>query len=193
MDAEFNNEKPVRGRTQSSRSERSQEFETFWRSLPRNGLLPHRRDIKPSRATSLLRDIVMVEARVGEKPSLRLRLIGSAIRERVQADITGADYLDFRPNEYRNRTVEFARTIVSRPCGMWEMLPMHYARGFAQNFEITAFPVVGDETPLLICLMNPLGGLVQPTRLKDQPVLADSSTVLQFIDIGAGKPSQHFQ
>lgn len=191
MDAEFNIQKAARAK--SSRSTRSHEFETFWRSLPKSGLLPHRRDIRPSRAASLLRDIVMVEARVGDKPSLRVRLIGSAIQERIQADITGADYLDFRPKEIRNLTVEFARTIVSRPCGFWQTMPMHYARGFAQNFELTAFPVIGDDTPLVICLMNPLGGLVEPAKLKDQPVLAESSTALQFIDIGAGKPSEYFQ
>jgi hypothetical protein len=189
VDSEINNEKVARAKSQSSRSMRSHEFETFWRSLPKSGLLPHRRDIKPSRAASLLRDIVMVEAHVGEKPSLRLRLIGSAIQERVQADITGADYLDFRPSEIRSMTVEFARAIVSRPCGFWQTMPMHYARGFAQNFELTAFPVLGDDTPLVICLMNPLGGLVQPAKLEDRPVLAEVSTALQFIDIGAGKPS----
>jgi hypothetical protein len=33
----------------SVRSDRSREFEIYWRGLPRDGLIPHRRDVKPAR------------------------------------------------------------------------------------------------------------------------------------------------
>jgi hypothetical protein len=190
MDSESFGEKSSIGATEALRSDRSREFENFWRNVPRAGLVPHRRDVKPAHAPSLLRDIVILEAQFGEKPSLRFRLAGSAIQERVQGDITGADYLDLRPSEHRADTIAFARLITDHPCGFWQTLPMHYARGFAQNYEFTAFPLLGDNAPLIIGLMNPLQGLVQSVAIKGKPLLAEASTMLHFIDIGAGKPAR---
>ena len=169
------------------RSVRSREFETFWRSLPKDGLLPHRRDMKPARAGTLLRDIVMLEARLGENPSLRIRLVGSSVQERIQKNITGQDYLDFRAVEYRAGTIAATRRMLSQPCGLWQVMAMHYERGFAQNFELTAFPLLSDDAgvPFILCLMNPVGGLVSARSLDGKPIMADAATAFEYIDIGA--------
>jgi hypothetical protein len=176
----------------SVRSDRSREFEIYWRGLPRDGLIPHRRDVKPARVASLLRDIVMLEARLGENPSLRIRLVGSSIQERIQNDITGRDYLDFRPAEYRADTLDAARRMISQPCGLWQVMAMHYERGFAQNFELTAFPLLGDDSDvaLIFGLMNPAGGLVRARPSNGNPIVADAATTYEFIDIGADIPAQ---
>jgi hypothetical protein len=174
----------------SLRSDRSREFEIFWRNLPKDGLVPHRRDMKPARAASLLRDIVMLEARFGEKPSLRIRLIGSSMQERIQSNITGLDYLDFRPSEYRAATIDAVRLMSGQPCGVWQVMAMHYERGFAQYFELTAFPLLGDDAdvPLILGLMHPTGGLVRAVPVGDKPIMTDIATTYDYIDIGAGKP-----
>lgn len=176
----------------SARSNGSREFETFWRGLPKDGLIPHRRDVKPARAATLLRNIVMLEARLGEKPSLRIRLVGSSVQERIQSNITGLDYLDFRPAQYHADTLAEVRQMFDRPCGIWQMLEMHYERGFAQNFEMTAFPLLGDDAdvPLILALVHPAGGLVRAQPVGRNPVLADTVTAFDFIDIGAEKPAR---
>jgi hypothetical protein len=178
------------GHAAPTRSERSREFETFWRGLPKDGLIPHRRDVKPARAAALLRDMVMLEVRLNEEPSMRIRLVGSSIQERIQNDITGRDYLDFRPAEYRADTLDAARRMLSQPCGLWQVMAMHYERGFAQNFELTAFPLLGDDAdvPLIFGLMNPAGGLVRARSSSGNPIVTDTATIFEFIDIGADKP-----
>jgi hypothetical protein len=171
----------------AARSDKSRDFESFWRSLPKDGLVPHRRDLKPARAGALLRDIVMLEARLGEDPSLRVRLVGSAVQERIQKNITGQDYLDFRAPEFRAGTIEATRRMVCRPCGLWQVMAMHYERGFAQNFELTAFPLRSDDedVPLILGLMTPLGGLVSARSLNGRPIMADTATLFEYIAIGA--------
>ena len=180
------------GQNSVMRSDRSREFEVFWRGLPKDGLVPHRRDVKPGRAASLLRDIVMLEARLGDTPSLRVRLIGSSLQERIQSNITGLDYLDFRPPEYRAATMEAVRLMSSLPCGVWQVMAMHYKRGFAQYFELTAFPLLGDDSnvPIVFGLMNPTGGLVRAAPVGGNPIMTDTATTYDYIDIGAGKPSR---
>lgn len=175
---------PSRG---PARSDRSREFESFWRSLPKDGLIPHRRDMKPTRAGTLLRDIVMLEARLGENPSLRVRLVGSAVQERIQRNLTGQDYLEFRAPEFRAGTIEATRRMLSQPCGLWQVMAMHYERGFAQNFELTAFPLLSDDAdvPFILGLMNPVGGLVSARSLNGRPIMADTASVFEYIAIGA--------
>jgi hypothetical protein len=178
------------GQTALARSERSREFEKFWRGLPKEGLVPHRRDVKPARAAAFLRDVVMLESRFDDTPSLRIRLVGSSIQERIQSNITGLDYLDFRPVEYHAATLEAARLMSGQPCGMWQVMAMHYERGFAQYFELTAFPLLGDDVPLIFGLMTPTGGLVRAVSVRGKPIMADTATTYDYIDIGAGKPSR---
>jgi hypothetical protein len=192
MDSEMPQPDPAAdtNRVAPIRSDRSLEFEAFWRNLPRKDLVPHRRDIKPARAAALLRDIVMLEARLNDPVSLRIRLVGSAIHERIQRDITGANYLEFREPQYRAATMESARQITGRPCGLWQVMALHYERGFAQNFELTAFPLMGDEedVPLLLGLMQPVGGLIRALPSGGRPILADTASVFEYLDIGTGKP-----
>ena len=178
------------GQSVAARSDRSREFEAFWRNLPKSGLVPHRRDVKPGRAAQLLRDIVMLEARLGEAPSLRIRLIGSSIQDRIQTNVTGRDYLDFRPEEYRAATIKSVKLMCTQPCGVWQVMAMHYERGFAQYFELTALPLLGDDAdvPLVLGLMNPTGGLVRAVSVRGRPIMANSATTYDYIDIGAGKP-----
>jgi hypothetical protein len=180
------------GQISLTRSERSREFESFWRGLPKEDLVPHRRDVKPARAAAFLRDIVLLETRLGDTPSLRVRLIGSSVQERIQSNITGLDYLDFRPTEYHAATMEAARLMSSQPCGVWQVMAMHYERGFAQYFELTAFPLLGDDpdVPIIFGLMNPTGGLVRAVSVRGKPVMADTATTYDYIDIGAGKPAR---
>ena len=192
MDSDLPQPEPnsASGQTAFARSDKSREFESFWRGLPKDGFVPHRRDVKPARAAAMLRDIVMLEARFGDNPSLRIRLIGSSVQLRIQSDVTGLDYLDFRPIERRAATIDAVRLMSGQPCGLWQVMAMHYERGFAQYFELTAFPLLGDdaEAPLVLGLMQPTGGLVHAVPVGDKPIMADTATTYDYIDIGAGKP-----
>jgi len=173
------------------RSASSLEFEVLWRGLKKeSGLIPNRREFKPEKARSLLRDLVLVEARLGEPPSFPIRLVGSGAQQRIQQNIVGHDYLDFLPPELHAGAIESGRLMFNHPCGLWQVMTMHYAREYAQNVEITAFPLLADanSVPLLLVLMQPVKGLVSAIQAQGRPILVDTASVFEFIDIGAGSP-----
>jgi hypothetical protein len=171
------------------RSRQSLEFETFWRALPKEELLPHRRDFSPLRVPTLLRHFILMEMRLDDAhPSLPIRLVGTALQERIQRDVTGHDYLEFVPAELHSGAIETAKLMLHRPCGLWQITPVHYERGLAQNFEVTAFPLLNDAVPLVLGLLIPREDLVRPLSSGDKAMLADAAIDFQFLDIGAGEP-----
>ena len=171
------------------RSEQSLAFEDFWRRLPKQGLLPHRRDFNPAKAASLLRHLMLAEVRLLPSPSFKIRLVGGAIQERVQRTITGTDYLEFLPQEYRAGAVETARLMFDRPCGIWQISPFHYERGLAENNEITAFPLVGEGMNLALGLVIARPDFVRPISAGDKVMRVDTATLFEFLDVGAGAPA----
>jgi len=174
------------------RSGSSLEFEAMWRGLKKeSGLIPNRREFRPERAKSLLRDLVLVEARLGEPPTLPIRLVGSAAQQRIQNNIVGHNYLDFVPPQLHAGVIESVRLIFHHPCGLWQVMTMHYAREYAQNVEITAFPLQADagSVPLLLVLMQPVEGLVSAIQAQGRAILVDTASVFEFIDVGAGSPA----
>jgi hypothetical protein len=171
------------------RSAQSVEFEALWRSLPKRGHVPHRRDFNPARAGSLLRSTMLIEARLDGEASLPIRLVGSAVTERIQRNIEGHDYLAFLSAELRAGAIETARLLLEHPCGLWQITPLHYERGLAQNFEMTAFPLLGDPFPFLIGIALPRSELVRPIPPGDQPMVAGTALEYEFLDIGAGIPA----
>lgn len=175
-----------------TRSKNSLEFEALWRGLKKDGgLIPNRREFKPEKAKSLLRDLLLVEARLGDPASLPIRLVGSAAQQRIQHNIVGHDYLDFMPPELHAGAIESGRLMFNHPCGLWQVMTMHYAREYAQNVEITAFPLLADaaSVPLLLVLMQPVAGLVSAIQAQGRPILVDTASAFEFIDVGAGSPA----
>jgi len=180
-----------RDQTSVTRSLSSLEFEAFWRSLPRLGLAPHRREFKPERATKFLKNLILVEAPADETGRLRLRLVGSSIQIRIQRDITGCDYLDFLAPAYHAGAVESGRMMLQQPCGLWQCMDVHYERGFAQSWEITVFPLFADPDglPLLLAHVEPRVTLVTPEPAHGRAMLVDTASHYVFIDVGGGLPN----
>ncbi|MBV9903031.1 MAG: PAS domain-containing protein [Alphaproteobacteria bacterium] len=181
--------------TNSARSQRSANsvaFEAFWRSLPRHGAAaPNRREFKPEKAARFLRNLVLVEGPRNADARLRIRLVGSAMQMRIQRDITGADYLDFLAPEHQDAAVQTGLVMLTRPCGLWQCMDVHYERGFAQRLELTAFPLLADaeSLPLILCFVEPTKGLVTPTPHQGRAMWADTAAQFEFIDTGAGLPA----
>jgi hypothetical protein len=172
----------------SPRSQESLKFEAFWRSLPADRCIPHQRDFRPERLGALLKFVALIEVNLAPPASFRFRLVGNAIREAVQQDIVGRDYLEFLPRELHAGATESGRLMVEHPCGLWQISPVHYRRGFAQHMEITAFPLRAEPAPKLIGVMIPRDVLLEPQGAKDKPLIYETAATFEFIDIGAGSP-----
>ncbi|HUO89316.1 MAG TPA: hypothetical protein VMU08_09085 [Rhizomicrobium sp.] len=167
----------------------SREFEAFYRALPKDGLVPHRRAFRPEKATRFLRHITLCELRLSATPAIHVRLVGSAIEEEIQHSITGHDFLSYLSEGYRSGAIETARLMLSRPCGLWQITPFHYMRGYGHDVEVTAFPLSeGDGISLILVLMQPLGTTFGGPATGGKPLIADTARDYCYIDLGAGLP-----
>jgi hypothetical protein len=168
----------------AKRSAISHEFEAFWRGLPRDGAVPHRRHFEPKSAARFLPNLVLMETVVDGAGSFHLRLVGTAIEARIQRNLSGCDYLDFLPGEFRQGAIDSARTIAERPCGLWQITPLHYARGFSQNCELTMFPLRGDNgVPLILACLDWRDDLVVPAGPHEKLLHADTACDFSYIDL----------
>ena len=174
------------------RSAGSLAFETLWRSLPKKGLIPDRKSFEPACAKPFLQSMVLVEAPSAERPWLMFRLAGDVVGERTARNVTGTDYLDYLPKEQHAEALAAARLVSEHPCGIWQLTPVIYERGFSQLVEVTTFPLGpgADGIPLLLGYLTfhygPSDFLLIPT---DRAVAAETSRIFEFIDIGAGVPA----
>jgi hypothetical protein len=172
------------------RSQESQAFEDFWRTLRGDKLVPARADFQPTKARRFLGDIVLMEAPSEQRPVYRIRVTGQRFDNLVGVNLTGRNNLDFMPEKYHAGSVAAGRLVVEMPCGMWQISPAHLVRGYATNLEITAFPLAADESGQAYILMQvlPAGGLNSVSLPIDQGLGIDTAVTHQYIDIGAGTP-----
>jgi hypothetical protein len=149
------------------RSQQSLDFEQLWRALPRQGRVPSRQAFKPKSAKALLPNLMLLQAPDADNPALRIRLVGNAIRKQIGRDVLGEDYLEFMGEERRDGALQIVQSMFELPCGIWWIAPVHYERDFSQYWEMTAFPLAGDEQGPAMVL-----GLVRPadTILGERPV-----------------------
>jgi hypothetical protein len=175
----------------AQRSEGSFEFEALWRALPRAGLVPPRNAFNPARATKLLPKLILVEAPNPAHPGLYFRLVGQALNENVRRNMAGTNWLDFLPQAHHAEALESARLICEHPCGVWQLTPVHYERGFSQLIEATIFPLGAgaDGVPLMLCSLEFLATDNHKPGDLGKGLTAETSKVYEFIDIGAGVPT----
>jgi hypothetical protein len=174
------------------RSEQSQAFEEFWRSLRGAKLVPARADFQPAKARRFLGDIVLMEAPSEQHPALRIRVTGQRFDNLIGANLTGQDNLDFMPQDYRAGAVVTARKMIERPCGLWQISPAHLVRGYATNLEITAFPLSADDsgTAYILCQALPAGGIGNVSLPTEHGMGLDTAVTYHYLDIGAGVPER---
>ena len=174
----------------AARTPLSVEFEAFWRALPMDGLVPNRSVFRPERAPRFLRHLLLCEALLDGHSCIRMRLVGSEFAARVQRDLRGQDYLQYLPQAYHGAAIESVRQIVHRPCGLWQIMPVSYERGFAHHIELTLFPLGPgpDGVNLLLILTQTVPSLVTPTPTGARVMATDTALTYRYLDLGAGVP-----
>ncbi len=172
------------------RSPESRAFEVFWSGLRREGMLPRRQDLRPSQAVRFLHHLVLMELPDSETGVMRVRLSGTAIDQRAGRTLIGSDYLQCVPSHLRAGVIRSSRLLHEQPCGLWQVMPVHFESGVALDAEVTAFPLLPAENtaPLLMVHVRFPGRLVPPTPFKGSTILVETATQYQFLDVGAGVP-----
>jgi hypothetical protein len=156
----------------------------MWLGLPRDGALPRRRAFQPRLAKAFLRNIILAQAPSLGDPTIRIRVAGDAIRQHVQENIVGMNFLDFIVEEVRKtNALDIVREMFERPCGQWWVSPVHYERGFSHYWEITAFPLAACEhgPAMVLALVRLFDSLLDPRGNRRVAVRVD--TAVQFESI----------
>ena len=172
------------------RSAMSRDFDAFWRGLSRNDSCPHRSSFRPERAGRFLRHLVLCEYAPDGPQTITMRLVGDEFERRVKRNVKGEDYLQFLPRQYHAGALLSAREIVLRPCGLWQIMPLHYERGFVRQVEITTFPMTTDVAGVfhLLVLCQYLGDATISRTAGVKLLNTDTALTFQYLDIGAGVP-----
>jgi hypothetical protein len=173
-----------------ARSSESDAFETFWRSLRGDNLIPKRSDFQPGKARRFLSDLVLVEVQSAQEGVLRIRVTGGRFDELVGSDLSGCNPADFFPEAYRADTVASFHLLDETPCGLWQITPAHLVRGYAVHLEITMFPLAPDQngSPFLLCHVQSLGDLMRAHLPTPNGLGLDTAAAFEFLDVGAGVP-----
>src|SRR6185312_6319142 len=169
------------------RSDESRAFEAFWCSLRRDGLVPRRSDFHPAGARHLLRNLVLLDAPRNSSQSARIRVSGEGYNQMAGINMRGRDHLDLLPDCYRAGAVATSETMMETPCGLWQISPVHLARGYAIRLEMTAFPLKSDDGPdCILGHVRATDGLTHASLPTPSGVAIDTAIVYRFLDIGAG-------
>ncbi|HSM97327.1 MAG TPA: hypothetical protein VLT91_14885 [Rhizomicrobium sp.] len=171
------------------RTKDSLTFETAWRALPRRGCLPDRSALSLHGFKKLLPDMALIDILPGTPPSSRVCLVGERIRERIPFPVIGQDYFHYVPAHMRDTAEQRLQTLVRHPCGLWQVLGIHYQRGLFKSLEITALPFRREEGPpqIMVLAVYSRGQVCDvPTDLA--MISLDRATATTFLDIGAGVP-----
>jgi hypothetical protein len=162
----------------------------MWKSLRRGTLIPRRSRFSPRLAVPFLQHIVLTDVPKFDGDGVRIRLVGTGFERRIQTNLAGVNYLDHLPEKFHAAALESIRLIFTQPCGLWQIMTMHYERMYAEPLEVTIFPLSGDDEkpPVLLNYVKPIGQPAAPTPTNGMAMRVDTASHFEFIDIGAGVP-----
>lgn len=148
--------------------------------------MPDRSDLRLSNAKRFVGDLVLTEF-AGD--SVPVRIAGQRFEDFVGCKMAGEDILDFIAPAFREAARETSRLMAELPCGLWQISPMHLARGYAQTVEITGFPLSQDGRVALMFLVKPRGDLFPSSLATEHAMTLDTARAFRFLDAGAGEPA----
>jgi hypothetical protein len=165
-------------------------FEAAWRLLPKSGTVPDRRDLSLHGFKKFLPDMALLDILPGTPVRSRVCVVGERIRERVPFPVVGADYFHYVPAHMRATAEKRLKTIVDHPCGLWQVLGIHYQRGLFKSLELTALPLWHqDSAPQIMVLAVYSRGQVCDVPADLAMISLDRATASVFLDLGAGLPA----
>lgn len=163
-------------------------FAEHWASLPRAGLVPHRRDFRPEQLGRALAHMVVHE--LVSPTDIRLRLVGSMIAQAYDEEITGRNYLDMVPPPRRAAASRPFFIACETPCGMYTRMRAVAWRGLTMARASLSFPVGDDQGVRLLYSCS----TTEPADEPDFDFCNDGAATVtdvidrRFLDIGAGRP-----
>lgn len=173
------------------RSERCRALSEYWQSLQREAAdgVPTRSMLDPSAIKPLLPYLVLHDLATPGKSIMRL--VGTAITQRIGLDPTGRNYLELVNKSRRASAYLYLNTIANHPCGMRNINEVRYMSGKHTTAEAVGLPLRHDRngTPLLLFLDDPIEEAEFDLDPREQAVDVYKLTEREFIDVGFGVPN----
>ncbi|HWA31114.1 MAG TPA: PAS domain-containing protein, partial [Rhizomicrobium sp.] len=108
-----------------TRSLESCAFEEFWRGMRGASLIPARKDFNLARAARFIRDLVLMEAPHPDHEGMRIRVAGESYQQFAGCNLSGIDHLELTAPEFRDGARITGELMVTTPCGLWQVSPLH--------------------------------------------------------------------
>lgn len=165
-----------------------QVFANHWAALPKDGLVPHRRDFHPEKLGRALPHMVVHE--LVSPTDIRLRIVGSAIARAYDEEITGRNYLDMVVPERRDAASRPFFLACATPCGMYTRMRSVAWRGLTMQRISLGYPVRDDIGVRLFysCSTTEPSGEPDFDFANDGTATVTEVLERRFLDIGAGIP-----
>ncbi|WP_193170489.1 PAS domain-containing protein [Nisaea nitritireducens] len=171
----------------SSLTSEGKDFISYWDSLREGRYFPDRKDIEPGAIKRLLPYIVIHDL---VSPNLiRLRLIGTAVAEDYEKDITGWNYLDMVEPARREAASRALFILHDTPAGMSVTLRSTTRSGNSwtrQTIDLPISDLRSNRKLIISCSLRAKSGM---SAVPGNPELrVQQITSREFFDIGAGIP-----
>lgn len=168
--------------------EQAARFADYWHSLPKDNLIPSRRDFDPGSQAAVLNTFIIHELVSPE--IIKIRLVGTKHREGFGSDPTGRNYLDFVEPKRRAKASKAIYLVCEQPCGMLVRLVSKTQTGLMYMNETFALPMRDNDGAARLVYYQSNSAPLEEYRDSS----SDKLEVLDihdrtFIDIGAGVPS----
>ena len=161
-------------------------FLKHWQSVGKTGLMPTLRDFLDARPFKYQSDVAIVD--VMNAGEMRFRLFGTGLSTIAGRDLTGSDVLsNFHPDA-RAEATRLAWKAVTVPCGYYVRRDMR--RGAYETSAVgIGLPLVHEKSgrPCIVGFSSVMGKTTDVVGGEESPFVR-STTLLKWIDIGAGTP-----
>ena len=174
----------MHGGTDFLRTNGAKRFFDYWNSLPKAGLIPDRKSFNPAAIADLMPIVTIVE--IWSRARIDLRLIGTAVTERMGFDPTGRNYLDFIVPEARESFLRLVDVQISQPCGRSSVIRARSASGLIERTEALTLPMFHERSGhyMIVACMNPMEKLGYEQGGYEVLGYED----MEWVDVGAGVP-----
>lgn len=163
--------------------------------MPRRAhpFLPCRKDCTPARLGAFLPQIGIAEFK---KPGqLDVLFYGSELERASGLKITGMNYYDLLPNEFRGPMLKFHEYIFGVPCGAYIADFVRTEAGNQYLYESVQFPLADEDGTVRFILVHGRGR--KPfTDTTDRMVTGMGRRAIKemhYLDLGAGAPTARIE
>jgi hypothetical protein len=174
----------------SEAPDRLREFLQIYEDARGGKIAPTRSDLDLRRMAKLLPDITIMERL---EPMLVIyRLMGTAVAERVGADLTGHNFLNYLGQTEQSRVDLGIAIVTELPCGTFSVYENDYSSGMTVRAETMALPLDSGSghAPYLSLGLHASQVPVSYGQEREESMIGTRWKDGLVIDLGYGMPDQ---